>query len=152
MVFNRSMGKVLPFAGALTIKSVPSELHSPKKRVAFNVKKGILTFLFVLVLAGCITAGKTQWAARVGHYTLEQAVLELGTPTKSALLLDGEIMVEWVTPNEENVKPNGPNQEWPGHYHGGMAGVSAPPSFPASHLRLTFAPDETLTDWKMYSR
>ncbi len=99
-----------------------------------------------------MTTGKNQWALRVGHYTLEQALLELGPPAKSALLLDGEVMVEWVTPTEGNVKPNGPNQEWPGHYHSGVAGVSPTPSFPASHLRLTFAPDETLTDWKMYSR
>ena len=116
------------------------------------MKRGGLTFISVLVLAGCIAAGNKQWSARVGHYTLDQAVSELGQPERSALLMGGAVVVEWVAESPGNVKPGGPNQEWPSHYHSGVAGVSPTPSFPASHLRLTFAPDETLTDWKMYSR
>ena len=116
------------------------------------MKKGRLTYFSVLVLAGCITAGNNQWAARIGHYTLEQAMLELGPPQRSAQLKDGVVVAEWINKLDGNVKPGGPNQEWPTHFHNGAAGASAPAGFPACHLRLTFAPDEILIGWKMYSR
>jgi len=39
--------------------------------------------LAALVLAGCVTQ-KIDWSARVGNYTYDQAVMELGPPDKSA--------------------------------------------------------------------
>jgi len=116
------------------------------------VKGGGLTFISVLVLAGCIAAGNKQWSARVGHYTLDQAVSELGQPERSVLLMGGAVMVEWFAESPGNVKPGGPNQEWPVHFHNGAASASAPTGCPTCHLRLTFAPDEILASWQMYSR
>ena len=41
-----------------------------------------------LLLAGCVTP-KIDWAARVGNYTYDQAVMDFGPPDKSAKLSDG---------------------------------------------------------------
>jgi hypothetical protein len=114
------------------------------------MKTILLTLLAVLVLAGCATAPKTDWAARVGHYTYDQAVLELGPPDKVAKLDNGIIVADWVTQSARTIGPTGP------YYQPGYAGVLvpgyAPTYFPAWYLRLTFAADGKLTDWKKYSQ
>ena len=108
--------------------------------------------LIVLVLVGCATSTKTDWAARVGHYSHDQAVLELGPPDKSATLKDGGVVAEWVTQSVQSVGPTGPYWVRPGDYYGGGAGGYAPANFPAWHLRLIFAPDGTLAGWKKFTR
>lgn len=51
-------------------------------------------FLGLLLLAGC-TAGKTDWPARVGNYTYDNAVKELGPPDKTEALSDGGRVADW---------------------------------------------------------
>ena len=48
-----------------------------------------------LWLAGCATQ-RVDWAARVGHYTYDQAVAEMGPPDKQAKLADGTTVGEWL--------------------------------------------------------
>ena len=50
------------------------------------MKTIFLAVLAALVFAGCATGPKIDWAARVGHFTYNQAVLELGPPDKVAQL------------------------------------------------------------------
>ena len=50
----------------------------------------------MLLLIGCSTKPKVDWDARVGSYTYDQAVLELGPPDSEATLTDGRKVVEWV--------------------------------------------------------
>src|SRR5882757_8714635 len=100
--------------------------------------KIILLALFAgLVLTGCATGPKTDWAARVGHYTYDQAVLELGPPDKVAKLDNGIIVADWITQSAQTVGPTGPYLIRPGYYGVAPAGYG-PTYFPAWYLRLTF--------------
>ncbi len=111
----------------------------------------LLVLLAALVLAGCATAPKIDWAARVGHYTYDQSVLEMGPPDKVAKLSDGVIVAEWVTQSAQTIGPTGPYLVRPGYYGVGAPGY-APTYFPAWYLRLTFGADGKLTAWKKYAQ
>lgn len=50
--------------------------------------------LFLLV-AGCATSGKTDWPGRVGNFTYDNAVKELGPPDKTEALADGVRVADW---------------------------------------------------------
>ncbi len=59
----------------------------------------VQTLAIVLLAAlavGCATS-KIDWAGRVGTYTFDQAVLDLGPPDKQAKLTDGTVVAEWLT-------------------------------------------------------
>jgi hypothetical protein len=62
-------------------------------------KFSLLAILFVVaaVLAGCKTTPPVDWNSRVGTYTFDQAVTDLGPPDKQARLSDGKTVVEWIT-------------------------------------------------------
>jgi hypothetical protein len=62
-------------------------------------KFSLLAILFVIaaVLAGCKTTPPIDWNSRVGTYTFDQAVTDLGPPDKQARLSDGKTVVEWIT-------------------------------------------------------
>ena len=115
------------------------------------MKTILLTLLAALVLAGCATTPKIDWAARVGHYTYNQAVLELGPPDKVAKLNDGIIVADWLTQSAQTIGPTGPYVVGPGYY-GVVNPVYGPTYFPAWYLRLTFAADGRLTAWKKYAQ
>ena len=53
--------------------------------------------LLPIFLAGCATKPKIDWASRVGNYTFDQTVTELGPPDRSAKLSDGSVVAEWLT-------------------------------------------------------
>jgi len=50
-----------------------------------------------LLLTGCQSPPKVDWNSRVGSYTYDQAVAELGVPDKTAELSDGRKVAEWIT-------------------------------------------------------
>src|SRR5258708_37535124 len=58
-----------------------------------SVILALLGFLF----AGCKSTPKIDWNSRVGTYTYDQAVSDLGPPDKSAKLSDGKTVAEWIT-------------------------------------------------------
>lgn len=51
--------------------------------------------LSVLLLAAGCASGKTDWPARVGNYTYDNAVKELGPPDKTETLSDGGRVADW---------------------------------------------------------
>src|SRR5689334_12405830 len=53
------------------------------------------TLLVALLVAGCAT-NKADWSSRVGTYTLDQAILELGPPDKQAQLQDKSVVADWM--------------------------------------------------------
>lgn len=57
----------------------------------------VVLLLLALVLTGCSTTRKVDWNSRVGYYTYDQAILELGPPDKQAKLTDGQTVAEWIT-------------------------------------------------------
>jgi hypothetical protein len=47
-------------------------------------------------LTGCAT-NRIDWAPRVGSYTFDDAVREMGPPDKEAKLTDGTVVADWIT-------------------------------------------------------
>ena len=53
--------------------------------------------LLGLVGAGCQTMQQVDWEGRIGQFTYEQAVAELGQPTGETKLPGGMRRAEWIT-------------------------------------------------------
>jgi len=119
----------------------------------------------IILLAGCATnRPDVDWNARVGNYTYDQAVRELGQPDKTVQLGDTSKVAEWQIRSEgERVidsSPTGPGEANPGGQLYGEPFWSKPevvqvyPSNPNSGkwLRLTFEPNGRLTAWKSYDQ
>jgi hypothetical protein len=104
--------------------------------------------LVVLALAGCVSTPKIDWQARVGTYTYDQAVLELGPPDKSAKLSDGTVVAEWLTQHAQVISAPEPYLLPPGCYFGPLTPMYSQTYFPAQYLRLTFSGDGKLKSWK----
>jgi hypothetical protein len=111
--------------------------------------------LVLLALAGCAT-NKINWGERVGNYTLDQAVVELGPPDRQATLSDGAVVAEWLTRRGRAIAyTTGPgyygHPYGPGYYYGGFYPTYIQTS-PDYFVRLTFAPDGKLAAWKRVTR
>ena len=77
-----------------------------KRDNALNFSVFMLLALAGVFLAGCETTPPVDWQARVGTYTYDQAVTNLGPPDRQAKLTDGDTVAKWIT------------------YHGGGTGLS----------------------------
>lgn len=110
--------------------------------------------LLVLLLAGCATAPKINWAARVGLYTFDQAVTEFGPPDRQAKLADASVVAEWVTQRSHVHAILSPGYGYGSPYGCGMfaSGPSDAVATPEYFIRLTFGPDGRLGGWKRGSR
>jgi hypothetical protein len=101
--------------------------------------------VLILLLAGCATPPKINWASRVGHYSYDQAITELGPPDKSAKLTNGILVGEWLIERGYSR----------GHYAFFPEAMpyfwSDPPS-PDLFLRLTFDANGKLQAWERLSR
>lgn len=106
--------------------------------------------LLGLFLAGCATP-RIDWTSRIGSYTYDQALLDLGPPDKHAKLTDGTVVAEWLirqgyaygySPWAYYYSP-----WWYGPYH--PAYYYGYPS-PSEFLRLIFTPDGSLKAWKKF--
>ena len=110
--------------------------------------------LSILLLAGCATP--IDWQARVGRYTHDQAIVELGPPDKSARLTDGTTVAEWLTyrGGTSYAHFGGGYGYWhPYHRHyWGPSYIIDDYQTYESFLRLTFAPDGVLTAWKRVTK
>ena len=101
--------------------------------------------LWALLLAavslwGCATHS-IDWDSRIGSYTYDQAVLELGPPDKAAELTDGTLVGEWLIYRGR-----------PGYSHRIYTYRSVwdtyDPPLPDRFIRLTFSPDGQLQTWR----
>lgn len=104
-----------------------------------------LNLLCALLLAlglftGCQT-NKIDWASRVGNYTFDDAVKEMGPPDKTATLTDGTQVCEWLTYRGSD----GGTVITSGFY--GLS-TSTMTGSPDSYIRLTFNPEKKLTEAK----
>jgi len=102
-----------------------------------------LAAILSLLLAGCAT--RIDWAGRIGRYTFDQAVMEMGPPDKYVKLENGTAVSEWLTSRGGVYvyPPYGytPYPYWTPYY----------PSYaqwPDHYIRLTFGPDGQLEAWK----
>ena len=109
--------------------------------------KWLAPTLAALVLAGCVTP-KIDWSARVGNYTYDQAVTELGPPDKSAKLTDGTVVADWLTHTPRPSSRRNLTLRRPAAYFGPLTPMRTETYVPAQYLRLTFGADGKLKTWK----
>jgi len=53
--------------------------------------------VLAVLVVGCSATSKVDWNRRVGLYTYDRAILELGPPDKQASLSNGQTVAEWIT-------------------------------------------------------
>jgi hypothetical protein len=115
-------------------------------KTAFSVPGSWLRLMACLCvtlwLTGCATQ-RVDWVARIGHYTYEQAVLDMGPPDKQAKLADGTIVAEWLTDSGSTYVSGAPGPYGP-FYPGYVSTYTIPSRF----VRLTFDPNGQLSAWK----
>jgi len=110
----------------------------------------IVMFFAALALAlfasGCASKPKADWNARVGNYTYDQAVIELGPPARQSTLSDGRKVAEWVTGYS-----GGSGMSFGVGSFGSHTGVGVSQSVGSGGyekvLRLTFGTDGRLLEW-----
>ena len=95
------------------------------------------------MVAGCVTNG-ADWNRRVGTFTYDQAVNELGPPTTLETLPDGKVGVEWVT--RYNLSAASPEMDSSFQYHTASP-LQTANDYRISKLRLTFTTNSILTSW-----
>ena len=105
-----------------------------------------LVALVAAFIAGCQTTKPVDWNSRIGNYTFDQAVTELGPPDKQAKLSDGKTVAEWIT------RRNGGSGFTVGTgFYGGGVGVGMSHSVGQGYsdrvLNLTFGTDNQLASW-----
>lgn len=111
-----------------------------------------------LLVPGCASRPRVDWDTRVGSYTFDNAVRELGPPDRSADLSDGGRVAEWLT---RRGNPGSPSYAvWPAYRSRrsrsfdplGPTWVPATPPSPDRFLRLTFGADSNLVAWESVNR
>jgi hypothetical protein len=109
----------------------------------------------VVLLAGCATTPKIDWDSRIGNYTYDQAVLELGPPDRMALLSDSTRVAEWITARGYShgyAMGFAPHFYHPYYYGPPPAYYYSEPPSPDRFIRLTFNPEGRLTEWRRVFR
>jgi hypothetical protein len=100
-----------------------------------------------LLFIGCKSTAKVDWESRVGSYTFDQAVNDLGPPDKQTKTSDGSTVAEWVTG-----RSGGSGLSIGTGVFGSSGGVGVSQSVGSGgrnrFLRLTFDPDGLLSAWK----
>jgi hypothetical protein len=96
----------------------------------------------VLWLTGCASP-RVDWGARIGHYTYDRAVTDMGPPDKQAKLNDGTLVAEWLVDHGYTYAYSSPGPYGP-FYPSYVSTYTAP----SRYMRLTFDPNGQLTAWK----
>jgi hypothetical protein len=99
----------------------------------------------ILTLAGCATHPKVDWKARVGQYTYDQAILEMGPPERSAVISDGRTVAQWLERRGNQRTTLG---RMPGSWIYTQEGAPEPDAF----TTLTFDAQGVLQSWKRVYR
>lgn len=117
---------------------------SLKQAICFSVLLTMLSFIF----AGCKSTPKVDWNSRIGNYTYDQAVAELGPPDKTAKLSDGKTVAEWIKHSHGGGMSFGMGTGFWGGGTGVGTSVGTSTGHPDRVLRLTFGPDGKLLEFK----
>jgi hypothetical protein len=116
----------------------------------------VVGVLLAVLLAGCNTPSSptVNWDRRIGSYTYNLALQDMGVPVRHVTLSDGSIVADWLV---EKGKPGAPST----YEADEMGGYVIPflwdnpipmdaRARPNRYLRLTFGPDQKLTGWKKF--
>jgi len=107
----------------------------------------VLLALASLNFVGCKTTPKVDWDNRVGNYTYDQAVTELGPPDKSAKLGDGNTIAEWITRSRGGGFSFGVGTGMYGSHSSVGVGQSVTTGSRDKVLRLIFSTENKLVSW-----
>ena len=117
---------------------------------SLSVMKPMLPWLLILFLvAGCATAPHGNWNERVGNYTFQQAVNEMGAPQDLRKAPDGTFTAQWrVRPGEPWTDAEAIDAD----FYSPSLGINPVPfgikGAPDRFIRLTFGLDGRLLKWK----
>lgn len=107
--------------------------------------------LLAVLFAGCVS-DKADWQARIGNYTQDQAISELGTPDQSTKLSDGSVVDDWITQRRHILVAPEPYFLPRSAYFGPPTPGYSETQVPDQHLQLTFGADGKLKAWKEFER
>jgi len=115
-----------------------------KANLAAKVLSLAILFFAIVFIAGCKTTPAVDWNSRVGSYTYNQALAELGSPGKQTKLNDGKTVDQWIT-------LHGSTGLVGGAYATGSGGMGASQPIVQTYkdhvLELTFGADGKLVSW-----
>ncbi len=105
--------------------------------------------------AGCASQ-RIDWSTRVGMYSYDDAIRELGPPDKSAKLTDESVVADWRTGRGSQTATTlgggwGPYGRY-GYGYAGPSMVLMDPAAPDRFLRLSFDPQGKLATWQRVYR
>lgn len=107
--------------------------------------------MLTIMLIGCASKPRTDWNQRVGNFTFDQAVQELGPPFASTSLQDGATVAEWFLKHGPQFSFGVGTGFGGGHSSVGVGqSVALPPK--GQYLRLTFSPEGQLQRWEKIRR
>lgn len=114
---------------------------------------GAMLAVATVLQTGCVTTPPIEWASRVGAYSYDQAVIDMGPPDKLATLSDESIVAEWMTRRGRYYGSSlsygsygYPYSPYGYHPSYSMTPYSVSRS-PDTFLRLVFDPEGLLTSW-----
>jgi hypothetical protein len=112
---------------------------------------GCIALAVSTVLISCASTPKVDWNSRVGNFTFDQAVLEIGPPERSSELSDGSKVAEWFVRAGSSMSFGVGTG-----YYGGSSSVGVGQTVSSGrsghYLRLTFDPEGVLTAWERFRR
>jgi hypothetical protein len=115
------------------------------------LQSGLLLAVLIMMNPGCASTPKPDWDSRVGNYTFDDVVREMGPPVSSTQLQDGSTVAEWFLKYGSQVSFGfGTGMYGPGGGVGFGQTVTPPPK--AHYLRLIFGADGKLQKWEKFER
>ncbi len=116
-----------------------------KATLALKLPMLVVVSLAAALLAGCVTTKPVDWNSRVGKYTYDQAVTELGKPDRQSRLNDGKVVSKWFAQPQAGANLN------TGMSYYGSSGFSGGQTVNSGLnnrcLQLTFGTNGVLCDW-----
>ena len=120
-------------------------IKAMKANLAAKALSLAILFLAVAFIAGCKTTPWVDWNSRVGSYTYNQTLAELGSPDKQTKLSDGKTVDQWITLHGSNGFSMG--EGFNNNNYGMGAGQTIAQSYKDHVLELTFGTDGKLVSW-----
>lgn len=121
-------------------------MTAPSRSLLNSSSLALLVFL-ALLFVGCASKPKVDWDSRIGNFSYDQAVLELGPPAGQSRLDDGTLVADWFLSHGSQFS-FGVGTGFYGPSAGVGVGQSVTTMQPGNYLRLVFGPDGNLRQWQ----